>query len=109
MKWQFTTMGRKFLLGALVLLAPHAPAAAVAPLRDPERLNIGINCQWQSDCERRQLHAKDEARRYIARARPPVWRIHLCNRNARRAVARIDWTGFNHCIRNNKLKPLRRR
>jgi hypothetical protein len=46
-----------------------------------------------------------EARKFIAAEHPPVWRIHLCNRNARRGPANVDWIGFNDCIRNPHLSP----
>lgn len=92
----------------LVVLAWAAPPArAVAPLHDPVALNIGVNCQWQKSCERRQARAMREARRYIASNRPPLWRIHLCNRNSARGLARIDWVGFNQCIRNPNLRAPR--
>ena len=47
--------------------------------------------------------------RFIAATNPPTSKIHLCNRNARRGAARLDWVGFNACIRNSKLSPTRRR
>jgi hypothetical protein len=98
-------MGAKISVLALVfaLVVPASGARAVAPLYDPVTLNIGINCQWQQHCERQQLKAMQRARRYIAGARPPVWKIRLCNTNARRGLARLDWIGFNSCIRNARL------
>jgi putative component of membrane protein insertase Oxa1/YidC/SpoIIIJ protein YidD len=99
-------MRSKIALAALALIGSQADA--LPPLRDPARLNIGVNCRWQPSCERRQLKAMKEARQYVARGRPPVWRIHLCNRNAARGIARIDWVGFNQCIRNTSLRPRRR-
>lgn len=92
-------------LAALALMAAASESGAVAPLYDPVSLNIGINCQWQQSCQRKQMKAMDKARKYIAATNPPLWRIHLCNRNARRATARIDWVGFNGCIRNAQLSP----
>ena len=100
-------MGRKLAIAALALLASPGEGHALAPLYDPVVLNVGINCQWQRTCERRQLNAMDDARRFIAHAHPPLWRIHLCNRNAARSAARIDWIGFNSCIRNASLRPAR--
>ena len=102
-------MGKRLVVAALALIAWQGDGAAVAPLRDPSRLNIGVNCQWQQSCERRQLKAMKQARRFVATQRPPLWRIHLCNRNARRGIARVDWVGFNSCIRNTKLRAPRRR
>jgi hypothetical protein len=42
---------------------------------------------------------------YVARQRPPQWRVHLCNRNAGKGGYRVDWIGFEHCIRNMALRP----
>ena len=97
-------MGVKAALAALLLMIAGG-AHAVAPIYDPVRLNIGVNCRWQQSCERRQLKAMKDARGYIAKYRPPVWRVHLCNKNAARATDRIDWVGFNQCIRNSGLRP----
>ena len=103
-------MGRKVAVAALAFLASQVEGHSVAPLHDPIVLNVGVNCQWQQSCQRRQFSAMAEARRYIEQRRPPFWRIHLCNRNAARGAARIDWVGFNDCIRNTHLmRPLRRR
>ena len=89
----------------LALTAAASKAGAVAPLYDPVSLNIGINCQWQQSCQRKQTKALGSARKFIAKTNPPLWRIHLCNRNARRGQSRIDWVGFNSCIRNTTLLP----
>lgn len=99
-------MGRgKLAVAILSLLAAQNRAYAMAPLYDPVTLNIGINCGWEQGCQRRQMHAMKSAREFIARTNPPLWRIHLCNRNAARSASRIDWVGFNSCIRNPKLRP----
>ena len=99
-------MGVKAALAALFLtMIAGGSAHAVAPIYDPVRLNIGVNCRWQQSCERRQLKAMKDALGYIAKYRPPLWRVHLCNKNAARATARIDWVGFNQCIRNSDLRP----
>lgn len=89
---------------AMSLMSIGSQAAANPPLYDPIILNIGINCQWQQSCQRRQVKAMKEARRHIAKVRPPVSQVQLCNRNARRGPARVDWVGFNNCIRNRKLR-----
>jgi hypothetical protein len=102
-------MGRKVAIAAFALLTSPVESHALAPLYDPVVLNVGINCQWQRSCERRQLNAMNDSRRYIAREHPPLWRIHLCNRNAARSAARIDWVGFNSCIRNLGLRAPRAR
>ena len=97
-------------LSALALAACAYSARAAAPLYDPVILNIGINCKWQERCERQQRDAMSDAAKYIAAKHPPLATIHLCNRNARRGTARVDWVGFNRCIRNKHLgQPGRRR
>lgn len=102
-------MGRMVAVAVLALIGSQVEAHGVAPLYDPVALNVGVNCQWQRSCERRQLGAMADAREFIASAHPPLWRIHLCNRNAARATARIDWVGFDNCIRNFRLKRPRHR
>jgi hypothetical protein len=100
-------MGRYVAFVALALAAARVQGHA-APLYDAVALNIGVNCQWQKACQQRQRNAMNEAHRFIAAANPPVWRIHLCNRNAARGTARIDWVGFNDCVRNPNLHRPRR-
>jgi hypothetical protein len=101
----FDVMGAKIALVLLALIGSEPQAPAMAPLYDPVVLNIGINCQWQKSCEQRQRSAMTHAAQFIAETHPPLWRIHLCNRNARRGPARVDWVGFNGCIRNSNLAP----
>lgn len=101
----FDVMGARIALVALAFLVVASDARATAPLYDPVTLNIGINCQWQQSCQRRHLKAMKSAHRYIAAKHPPLWKIHQCNRNARRSSSRIDWVGFNDCIRNAHLSP----
>jgi hypothetical protein len=96
-------MGRKVAVAAIALIAWAGEGHAVAPLYDPVILNVGINCQWQRSCERHQLKAMSSAHDFIARSHPPLWRIRLCNRNARRSISRIDWIGFDNCLRNGRL------
>ena len=74
-------------------------------LHDPVALNIGINCAWQSRCMASQRHAMKSALDYVAHHHPPHWRVQLCNRNAGRGGVRVDWIGFDHCIRNAELRP----
>jgi len=45
------------------------------------------------------------AMNYLATAHPPGWRLQVCNTNASRGVLRVDWVGFNNCIRNPALRP----
>jgi hypothetical protein len=92
-------------VAVILALSIGTPAHAIAPLNDPVFLNIGISCQWQLNCQRRQTKAMLAANRYIAGKNPPLWRIHMCNRNARRSASRADWVGFNACIRNAQLSP----
>jgi hypothetical protein len=98
----------KWIFGAAAVLA-ISPAAAIAAQRpmlyDAVALNIGVNCQWQTGCIKQQRVAMKHALGYVAKERPPQWRVHLCNRNASRGGVRVDWVGFNHCIRNASLKP----
>ena len=102
-------MGRKLAVAALALIASQAEGHMLAPLYDPVTLNVGISCHWQRTCQRRQLEAMARARFYVASAKPPLWRIHLCNKNARRGTARVDWIGFDNCIRNPQLRQARPR
>jgi hypothetical protein len=85
------------------------PATAQADRRpmlyDAVALNIGVNCQWQAYCMKQQRTAMKHALGYVSAEKPPQWKIHLCNRNASRGGVRVDWIGYNHCIRNLALKP----
>jgi hypothetical protein len=98
----------KWILATAAALATF-PASAHAEQRpilyDAVALNIGINCQWQSNCMGKQRSAMKHALGFVAKKRPPQWRVQLCNRNASRGRVRVDWVGFNHCIRNSALKP----
>ena len=89
----------------LVALESAAPAAqARVPLYDSVSLNIGLNCQWQRHCMAAQQRAMTRALEYVRTERPPRSRIHLCNRNASRGHNRVDWIGFDNCIRNASLR-----
>ena len=96
---------RWIAIAAAAVLAMSNAGHAAAPLYDAVVLNIGVTCQWQQRCIARQRHAMDAARKYVAKYNPPVWRIHLCNRNAAKSPQRVDWVGFNNCIRNAALRP----
>jgi len=98
-------MGWKVVVALAAFIGVRAPVYAVAPLYDAVALNIGVNCQWQKRCIGSQRRAMNDARKYIAKYNPPLWRIHLCNRNAARTRDRVDWVGFNNCIRNDALQP----
>ena len=93
----------KRLALALVLLGFVRPAVA-APLHDSVSLNIGLNCQWQARCIAQQEKAMKRALSYVSKKRPAAWRIHQCNRNAARKRYRVDWVGFDNCIRNATLR-----
>ena len=81
-------------------------AYARPPLTDPTVLNIGLNCQWQSRCMKAQSKAMKHALKFIRKTPPPVWKIELCNHNAGRSSARVDWVGYDHCLGNPSLAPL---
>ena len=101
MKWILTAA-----IG-IIWLPAASNAARRPPLHDPVALNIGINCQWERGCMSRQRGAMKKALAYVARTNPPQWRVQLCNRNAGKSGTRLDWVGFDHCIRNQALRPPR--
>ena len=97
-----------------VIIAAAAAAGGIAAifssvsargiLLNPVALNIGVNCQWQARCMELQRGAMKRALYFVRVKHPPQWRVQLCNRNANRGGYRIDWIGFDHCIRNSNLK-----
>jgi hypothetical protein len=95
----------KRILAATALAAIPLSAAAEtrAVVHDPVVLNIGVNCQWQARCMAQQRRAMGRALSFVAKNHPPRWRVQLCNHNAGRGGNRIDWIGFDHCIRNASL------
>jgi hypothetical protein len=98
----------KWILGAAAALAilPTCAEAEQRPLLyNAVALNIGVNCQWQSRCMSQQRRAMTNSLKYVAKQNPPQWRVQLCNRNASRGGYRVDWVGFDHCVRNAGLKP----
>jgi hypothetical protein len=99
----------KGVLAALLFAAAsHAMAAqSRAPIYDSMRLNIGMNCRWEAKCISVQRKAMNSALSYVKSARPAADRIHMCNRNASRGRNRVDWVGFNNCIRNANLRTRR--
>jgi hypothetical protein len=99
-------MRRLLLALPFVLWAAAAPAQGRAPLYDPISLNIGLSCQWQQRCIAEQQRAMKRALKFVRKEQPPVWRVQLCNHNAARQRFRVDWVGFNNCIRNAVLRPL---
>ncbi len=93
-------------VGAAAIIGFSAPAAARPPLGDPIVLNIGLNCQWQPRCMKAQSKAMKHALKFIRKNPQPVWKVELCNHNAGRGGARVDWVGFDHCLGNPSLAPL---
>jgi hypothetical protein len=51
-----------------------------------------------------QEAAMKRALEFVRKARPASWRIQQCNRNAARSRNRVDWVGFDNCIRNATLR-----
>lgn len=100
-----------FVLASLVLSiasvsGDSASAHQARGIRvDPVTLNIGLVCQWQRACIARQRGAMTKSLKYVAKYKPPQWRIHLCNKNASRGGQRTDWIGFDQCVRNESLSP----
>jgi hypothetical protein len=91
----------------VIAVAATSPAAAGTiahgQLADPVALNIGLICQWKEECMDDHKIAMHKALKFVAKYRPPQWRVEQCNRNAARGSARVDWIGFNRCIRNEAL------
>ena len=99
-------MERILAAAALAAIPLSASPARTPAIHDPVALNIGVNCQWQPRCMAQHRAAMRLALTYVAKARLPQWRIQVCNRNASRGGNRVDWIGFDHCIRNSGLlKP----
>lgn len=92
--------------GGLGLAVPSPARASAGPmLKNPAVLNIGFVCRWQDPCIRKQKVAMVYALKFVDYYRPPAWRIQQCNRNASRGGTRVDWIGFNNCVRNANLQP----
>src|SRR5438270_13762951 len=97
-------MERILAAAALAAIPLSASTARMAVLHDPIALNIGVNCQWQPRCMAQHRAAMQRALHFVAKKQAPQWRIQLCNRNARRGGNRVDWIGFDHCLRNSGLR-----
>jgi hypothetical protein len=89
--------------------------ADVAPLYNPAVLNIGFVCRWQDRCMSDQQKAMVRALKYVGKYQPAASKIRLCNRQASRVQywgdwkrGRVDWIGFDNCIRNARLAARRR-
>ena len=98
MKWAIA-------IAAVAILSFPASAQRRAVLHDPQMLNIGINCSWQTRCMAMQRRAMKSALSYVEKHRPPHWKVQLCNRNASRGGVSMDWIGYDHCIHNSTLRP----
>ena len=94
------------IVGVAIAIAAAGTAveAKTPPLRDPAFLHIGFVCQWQERCIQNQRAAMNSALAYVRVVDPPDWKVQLCNRNASRGRDRVDWIGYERCIRNPKLK-----
>ena len=95
------------LLGSLciVVIASTASVASSRTPADPVSKNIRSNCNAQKRCIAQQRAAMRRALNYLAAVRPPEWKLQLCNKNASRGGVRVDWIGFENCIRNPGLRP----
>ena len=104
------TFGRSIrpaVIAALILFgASAAGAKSSAPLADPVSLNIGLSCQWQQRCMSQQKKAMKRALKFVKKKQLPAWRIQACNRNASKSRSRVDWVGFNNCVRNADIRPI---
>jgi hypothetical protein len=94
------------VIGAVLAMFHFGLNAAVLgpPIADGVLLNIGLNCKWQTRCMSTQAKAMKRSLDYVRKAAPANWRIHQCNRNAARSRYRIDWVGFDNCIRNPSIR-----
>ena len=93
----------RWAIAALLLAEGTGAFASGAPIYDSMRLNIGLNCRWERQCIASQTRAMHRALAYVRVQRPRQALIHLCNRNAKRSRYRVDWIGFDNCIRNPRL------
>jgi hypothetical protein len=101
-RWRLSAVAAVLVVGAV---AAGAASNAPAPLYDPVFLNIGFVCRWDARCMDRQDDARKRALKYVRKKGPAAWRVQLCNRNAHRKGQRVDWIGFDNCIRNDVLRP----
>lgn len=92
------------LVFSVVSSSAEAGVIRRGQLADPASLNIGLICQWDEDCIYEHKTAMRKALKFVAKYKPPQWRVEQCNRNASRGKSRVDWVGFNQCIRNEVLR-----
>ena len=102
-------MARSVVLTSLIAAVALGTSASGQVRRThPVLSNIGGLCRWQNDCMFKQQRSMRSALEFVGSNRPPTWRVELCNRNASRARNKVDWIGFDSCIRNKRLKKPRR-
>ena len=94
------------VLAAAIFGSVPPASARNAPLNDPASLNIGFICRWDTKCMRKQEKAMSRAHRYVRSKRPPALQVQQCDRNASRGYGRVDWVGFNNCIRNRAIRSV---
>ncbi len=94
------------VVAVAVSAQPSGAASLRRPVVDTVTLNIGLVCRWDRTCIAKQKSAMRKALKYVTKYQPPQWRLHLCNKNAARGgESRVDWIGFNQCVRNPALHP----
>ena len=92
---------------AVLMLGSSGALAAKPGVVHPVVRNISTLCKGDKACIQRQWKGMQSAFAYMRAKRPPIWKIEQCNRNASRQRNRVDWLGFNNCVRNPKVKPPR--
>ena len=103
MRWRVAAAAAAMAAAAMGSARAEARSNSPPPLYDPVFLNIGFVCRWEARCMDRQGDAMRRSLKYVKKSNPPAWRVQQCNRNAGRKGQRVDWVGFEHCIRNQVL------
>lgn len=103
-------MELQLLFALLAFVSSDAGTSGRPPIANPVVLNIGFVCRWRETCMKQQQRAMNRSLKYVRKYKPPAWKVQLCNRNASRKRTRVDWIGFENCVRNPALKqPVRRK
>lgn len=97
-------MKRTGLALVVLLLCAPEPAEGRSGVH-PVLRNIASLCRGQPACVARQQYAMRQAMTFMVQKKPAVRKVELCNRNAARSRQRVDWIGFNNCIRNPRVGP----
>jgi hypothetical protein len=105
MRWRVAAAAAAMAAAGLGSVRAETRSNSPPPLYDPVFLNIGFVCRWEARCMDRQDDAMRRSLKYVKNKNPPASRIQQCNRNAGRKGQRVDWIGFEHCIRNDQLRP----